>query len=139
MKSSLTQKGMDFSKAVAFMSDTTNVMKGVRSGVQKLIKNEHPTLYDVGCICHLADQTVKAGMTTLPIDIDELFIDIVYFFYHSSKRKQEFVDLWCSLFTNEPEVILKHCPTCWLSLLRCVDHYINQLEGLKSYFRSSDE
>ena len=139
LKSSLTQKGMDFSKAVAFMSDTTNVMKGVRSGVQKLIKNEHPTLYDVGCICHLADLTVKAGMTTLPIDIDQLFIDIFYFFYHSSKRKQEFVDLWCSLFTNEPEVILKHCPTRWLSLLRCVDRYINQLEGLKSYFRSSDE
>ena len=90
LKSSLTQKGMDFSKAVAFMSDTTNVMKGVRSGVQKLIKDENPMLYDVGCICHLADLTVKAGMSTLPIDIDQLFIDAFYFFYHSSRRKQDF-------------------------------------------------
>ena len=139
LKSSLTQKSMDFSKAVTFMSDTTNVMKGVRSGVQKLIKDENPMLYDVGCICHLADLTVKAGMSTLPIDIDQLFIDVFYFFYHSSKCKQEFVDLWCSLFTNKPEVILKHCPTRWLSLLRCVDNYIKQLEGLKSYFHSSHE
>ena len=39
------------------ISDTANVMKGVRSGVQKLIKDydEQPYLYDVGCICHLAD------------------------------------------------------------------------------------
>ena len=62
LKSSLESKGLDFSKAVAFMSDTTNVMKGARSGrssVQKLIKNEHPHLYDVGCICHLADLTVN--------------------------------------------------------------------------------
>ena len=69
------------------MSDTTNVMKGARSGVQKLIKNEIPALYDVGCICHLADLTVKAGLEALPVDIDQLFIDI-YYFHHSSKRKQ---------------------------------------------------
>ena len=62
-----------------------------------------------------------------------------YFFYDSSKRKQEFVDLWCSLFTTEPEVILKHCTTRWLSLLRCVGRYLDKLEGLKSYFLSSDE
>ena len=56
---------LDFYKAVAFMSDTTNVMKVARSGVKKLIKNEHLSLYDVGCICHLADLAIKAGMKTL--------------------------------------------------------------------------
>ena len=49
LKSSLESKGLDFSKAVAFMSDTTYVMKGARSGVQELIKNEHPHL----CLLHL--------------------------------------------------------------------------------------
>ncbi len=51
-----------------------SVMKGCRSGVQKLIRNEIPHLYDEGCINHLADLTIKAGVTTLPIDIDQLFI-----------------------------------------------------------------
>ena len=60
---------LDFSKAVAFMSDTTNVMKGARFGVKKLIKSEHLSLYDVGCICHLADLAIKAGIKTLLIDI----------------------------------------------------------------------
>ena len=64
LKLSFSKNGLDFSKAVAFMSDTTNVMKGARSGVQKLIKNEHPSLYDIGCICHLADLAIKAGMKT---------------------------------------------------------------------------
>lgn len=139
LKSSLSKHDLDFSKSVAFMSDTTNVMKGARSGVQKLIRNEHPNIYDVGCICHLADLTVKAGMQTLPVNIDQLFIDVFYYFQHSSKQKQNFVDHWNSLFTDEPQVILKHCTTRWLSLLRCVGRYITQLEGLKSYFVSCDE
>lgn len=42
LKQSLSNNGLDFNKCIAFMSDTTNVMKGARSGVQKLIKNECP-------------------------------------------------------------------------------------------------
>ncbi len=139
LKDSLEKHGLDFSKAMAFMSDTTNVMKGARSGVQKLIKDEIPTLYDVGCICHLANLTIKAGLQELPIDIDQLFVDIFYYFQHSSKRNQEFVDNWHSMFISEPGVILKHCPTRWLSLLRCVDRYLKQIDGLVSYFLSCNE
>ena len=43
-KESLSKYNLDFSKAIAFMSDTTNVMKGARSGVQKLIKRKTPSL-----------------------------------------------------------------------------------------------
>ena len=136
LKLSLSKHNLDFSNSVAFMSDTTNVMKGARSGIQKLISNEHPDIYDVGCICHLADLTVKAGMQALPVNIDQLLIDVFYYFQHSSKRKQNFVDHWNSLFSDEPGVILKHCTTRWLSLLRCVGRYISQMEGLKSYFLS---
>jgi len=94
LKSSLEQFGVDFSNAISFISDTANVMKGARSGVQKLIKNENPYRYDVGKICHLADLCVKAGVKVLPIDIDQLFVDIFYHFYYSSKRKHEFHDIW---------------------------------------------
>ncbi len=72
-------------------------------------------------------------------DINKLFIDVFYYFYHSSKQKQEFCDVlysllnrrqWRSLFTSEPPTILKHCPTRWLSLLRCVGRYLTQFDGL---------
>ena len=58
-------------------------MKGVQSGVQKLLKNEIPTVYDVGCTCHLANLIIKAGLEELPIDIDKLFVDINYYFYQA--------------------------------------------------------
>ncbi len=74
-----------------------------------MITNLLHLAWDVGCICHLADLTVKAGMKTLPVDVDQLFIDVSYFFFHSSKRKQHFADNWRSLFFCEPHTILKHC------------------------------
>ena len=41
LKLSLNSKGFDFSRCMAFMSDTTNVMKGATSGVQSLIRREY--------------------------------------------------------------------------------------------------
>ncbi len=107
-----------------FMSDTTNVMKVARSGVQKLIRSQCPYVHDVSCVCHLADLSIKVGMESLPVGIDQLFVDVFYYFYHSSKRQQEFCDLWCSLFTTEPQTILKPvlpgglaCCDVWVAIL----------------------
>ena len=77
IKKSLEKLGLDFSRAVSFIWDTTNVMKGAtcRSGVQKLIKDEKPCVYDAGYLSHLAtDLVVKAKMEVSPIDIDQLFV-----------------------------------------------------------------
>ena len=133
LKESLTKNGLSFDNTVSFMSETANVMKGAEA------EDEIPTLYDVGCICHLADLTIKAGLKALPVNIDQLFIDIFYYFHHSSERKQQFVNLWYSLFTTEPEVILKDCPTGWLSLLKYVDRCLRQYDGLKSFFLSCEK
>ena len=109
LKESLQKKSLDFDNSIAFMSDTVGVMKGARSGDQKLIKNEMLHLYDVGCIKHFANLIVKAGMETLPIGIDQLFVDVFYYFYYISKRGQLFVDHWCSLFDSEPKAIQNCC------------------------------
>ena len=57
VKESLTSEFLDYSRCIAFMSDTINVIKGARSRVQRLLRNECPHVLDVGCICHLADLT----------------------------------------------------------------------------------
>ena len=42
-------------------------------------------------------------MAALPVDIDQLFIGIYYYFKLSSKRNQQFVDMWHSFYNNEPK------------------------------------
>ena len=51
---------------------------------------------------------------------------------------QLFVDHWYS-FDSEPKAILKHCTTWWLSLLRCTRRFIDQFDGLTSFFLSCEE
>ena len=66
-------------------------------GVGLEFKRKHPSLYDVGCICHLDNLTIKAGLEA--IDVDQLFVDVFYYFFY------------------KPSTILKYCPTHWLSIL----------------------
>lgn len=103
LKESLTKYSLDFSNAMAFMSDTANVMKGSRSGVQ-----------------NLADLTIKAGLEVLPINFSLIIFTIVA------------SNVAVTLFFCHPQ-------TFWLSLLRCVGRYLNQLQGLISCFLSCDE
>ena len=117
LKDSLAKYDMDFSKAIAFMSKHNKCYERGKIGCSKAYQARKS---DVGCICHLADLCVKAGMATLPVDIDQLFIDVYYYFQHSSKRNKGFVDIWHCFYANEPKVLFKHCKTQWLSLLRCI-------------------
>ena len=43
------------------------------------------------------------------------------------------------MFTTEPESILKHCPTRWLSILQCVKRYLKEFDGVRSFFLSCEE
>ena len=80
------------------MSATTNIINRARSGEKNII--------NIGFICDLADLAVKAGMKTLRVGIDKLFIDIFYHFNNSYTGSKSFRELWCILLTFEPEVIV---------------------------------
>lgn len=57
---------------------------------------EHDQEYK-SCIYQLANLTIKAELERLPIDLDQLFVDIFYHYFHSSKYKQDFQDnQWAS-------------------------------------------
>ncbi|XP_060763680.1 uncharacterized protein LOC132872704 [Neoarius graeffei] len=87
----------------------------------------------IGCICHLTNLCVKAGVTALPFKVDDVLVDVFYFFHHSSKRIQDFKEF--QQFTEvEEQQILKHCPTCWLSLEKVCNRLLSQLPALRSYF-----
>ena len=80
LKDSLEKHGLEFSKTVAGYAE------GFKSSLKKRILN---CTYDVGCICHLANITIEAGLKELSMDADKLFVDIFYHFQHSSKRRDE--------------------------------------------------
>ncbi len=73
-----------------------------------------------------------------PVDIDQLFVDVFYYFYNSSKRKQDFVTSGVLYL----QVSLKQFLSIVLlgGLVYCVVLVgIYQFDGLMFYFRSCSE
>lgn len=62
----------------------------------------------------------------------------MYFFSSSSKRCEELKEF--QRFVDcEEEKLLKHCPTRWLSMGRCVDRLLDQFDAVVSYLSSQGD
>ena len=134
----LTDKDIPWSNVVAFESDTTNVMVGKHNSVLSRVKAMQPNVFSQGCVCHLANLCLLAGVENLPVDVDDFFVDLYYYFDNSTKRKEEFNEF--QVFTGVKELkIIKHCKTRWLSLEKCVQRVLQQWSALYAYFDKVSE
>lgn len=77
------EKEIPWCNVVAFESDNCNVMKGKNKGVLGRIKKVNGRVIDYGCICHLTNLCNQAAMKALPLDVDELLVNI---YFHFDKR-----------------------------------------------------
>ena len=113
-----SEHNIPWNNLIGFTNDNCNVMLGTNNSVLSRLKEKNNNLNKVfrtGCICHLVILCVKAAVKNISVSVDDLFVDIYYFFEDSSKRKADYKDF--QLFTNVDDLeILKHCPTRWLSL-----------------------
>ena len=129
----LNVRNIPWSNVVGFESDTTNVMIGKHNSILSRIKQRQPNVFSQGCVCHLSNLCLLAGVKALPIDIDDFFVDLFYYFDKSSKRKEEFHEF--QEFTGTKELkIIKHCKTRWLSLDKAVKRVLQQWCALHAYF-----
>ncbi|XP_061162630.1 uncharacterized protein LOC133171854 [Saccostrea echinata] len=123
---------------IAFSSDNCNVMMGKKNSVMTKIKEMQPHVFDIGCICHLANLCTMAGVKSLSLPVDDLLVDVYYHFHHSALRKEtykEYLD-FCDV---DPSKLLKHCSTRWLSLEKCVKRLLHHWPALTSYFNSHSD
>jgi hypothetical protein len=65
---------------MSFESDNCNVMKGGNKGVIPQIRAKQPTVIDLGCICHLTNLCNVAAKRTLPVDVDQLLVNLYFYF-----------------------------------------------------------
>ena len=68
-------------------------------------------------------------------NVDDLIIDLYYWFEKSTKRKANLVQ-YCSFCDIDYRDVIKHVNTRWLSLEKAVYRVLQQYDGLKSYFLS---
>lgn len=132
------ENDIPWSNLVGFVSDNCSVMTGKHNSVVSRIKEKVPSVFDFGCVCHLANLCAIAGIKTLPLPVEDLLVDVYFHFYHSSNRKEKYKE-FLDFTDTEPSKIIKHSSSRWLSLEKCVNRLLDHWTALQSYFNSHDD
>ena len=127
-----------YSSLVGLGSDGANVMLGNRNSVLSRLKAKQPGLISFHCNCHLAALIGNHASKALPDFLEEVTIQVWYFFQKSPKRYRVFEEFQVFV-ESKPHKLLKAGQTRWLSLEMCVNRLLEQYDALLSFFRSSAE
>ena len=133
--------GIPWANAVSLSVDNTNSMIGKNNSFASWCRQRNPDIFVSGCPCHLVHIAARNGHDSfakvIGANIEDLHIDLYYWFERSTKRKGVLLE-YMELFGHEYAKILKHVSTRWLSLERCVQRTLEKYSGLKSYFLSEE-
>ena len=47
-----------------------------------MVGKKNSAEFDIGCVCHLANLCTVAGVNALPVPVEDLLVDVVYYFQH---------------------------------------------------------
>ena len=124
----MSKHSLSWENVVAISMDNASVNFGRRNGILARLQREScPHLYGIGCPCHIihntAEQGYKAFSTSSGFDLEELAVDLCYWFDKSTKRKSE---------------LSSYSDFCarWLCMQAVIKRIIDMYEPLQSYFNS---
>lgn len=116
--------------------DNTSVNIGIRDSLKTRVLNRNPAIYFNGCPCHIihnaAQKAGEAFSVSSGFDVEELTIDLYYWFDKSTKRKNGLLS-YCTFCDQEYRTIVKHVSTRWLSLEIAIERSLKQFPSLRSY------
>ncbi|KAK3698610.1 hypothetical protein QZH41_014592, partial [Actinostola sp. cb2023] len=127
---------------VAVGVDNTNVNIGKNNSIMTRVKAKNDAVYFSGCQCHVVHNTSAATATALTsatgFDVEDLMVDVYYWFDYSTKRKSVLAE-YTEFCDQDYRKILKHVSTRWLSLETAITRVLKQYVSLKAYFLPEDE
>ena len=92
-------------------------------------------LVDTGpCQLHVVHNSFRKGVEGYGSDVENLCIDMYYFFKLSPPRREDYADVQQKLNLDE-FVFLWHVQSRWLSLIPAIERVRKQFPALKKYFR----
>lgn len=142
INSVLNQLNIPWSNCVGFGVDNTSVNVGLRHSIMTLVKQENKNCYFMGCPCHLvhnvASHASESLQKTSSFDVEDLCVDVFYWFDKSTKRKGILKE-FCDFCDSDYREVIRYISVRWLSLEGAVTRILQMYESLKSYFKSEQE
>jgi hypothetical protein len=109
----LAKRSIPWSNCVSFTSDNASVMSGMGKGVAGHISRVQPSVYFMGCACHLMNIAAQKAANVLPCPVSDVLIDMFFYLDKSANRKQQLKEFQ-GLYGDDTRKILKLVNTRWL-------------------------
>ncbi|MGH0146032.1 UNVERIFIED_CONTAM: hypothetical protein FKN15_041695 [Acipenser sinensis] len=142
MDSVLKKDNIPWQNRHSLLVDNANVNMGVCNSIKSRILSINPTVYVHGCPCHIVHNNASAAGTHYielsDFDVEDMVVDIGYWFKASTKRKCR-LDEFCVFCDTEYMAVIDHVSTRWLSLETTVVRILRLYRALVSYFKSNRE
>lgn len=130
---------VSWTSCVGFDVDNASVNTCKHNSIRTRVLRANPNMYFLGCPCHLGHNTASTAADCLSrttgFDVEEMAVDLYYWFDKSMKRKSTLED-YCVFCDVTYTAVLKHVSTRWLSLATAVERTLKLYESLRSYFLS---
>ena len=140
--SALDRHDIPWQNCVGFGVDNTSVNIGLRHSIMTHVQQKNAECYFMGCPCHLvhniAGHASEALQKSAGFDVEDLCVDVFYWFDKSTKRKgilREF----CSFCDSDYREVVRYVSVRWLSLEKAVNRILQLYTSLQSYFKSEAE
>uniref|UniRef100_A0A8C1LCU6 Uncharacterized protein n=1 Tax=Cyprinus carpio TaxID=7962 RepID=A0A8C1LCU6_CYPCA len=130
--------GLSVSQISAYGADNASVNYGRHNSVFQKLREANPQIVKGNCKRHIINNTIKAANCVFSAggcDV-EAFVLKVYSEFRCSAKKVELLKDFCEFTNTKYREILRHVPTCWLSLLPAIQRILECWPALKSYFVS---
>ena len=75
-------RNIPWENCIGYSSDNASVMTGKTNSVLSRLREKNPAVFNLGCVCHLANLCAQAGVKALPLPVDDLLIDVYFHFFH---------------------------------------------------------
>jgi len=141
MSDALLENRIDWSGCIGISMDNTSVNMGRHNSIKTRIMQVNNSIYINGCPCHIVHNTAMKGSEKFNVecgfDVEDLLVDLFYWFDKSTKRKVE-LEEFCSFCDQDYRKIVKHVNTRWLSLECAVTRTLRMYQALCSYFLSQE-
>ena len=138
----LSTLNIPWQHCVGFGVDNASVNIGRHHSIITEVQARNPACYFMGCPCHLLHNIASHALEVLyrvsKFDVEDMCIDIFYWFDKSTKRKGV-LNEFCEFCDSNYREIGRYISVCWPSLEQAIHQILQLYQSLKSYFLSENE
>ena len=131
----LQEYSIEWSQVVSVLMDNCSTMRGIKGGVEALIREKNPQLLHIsGDTVHMINNVAKTMMTSVDDGIQALCSDLFYDIAESPKVKQLFHELQVLMNAKKSKHLIRPISSRFLQMIDVSNRVMEMLDYLTVYY-----